>query len=493
MKKATLIALPRSRTTWSALALALTLTACATQPAYTPPRLETPTDWENIPANGKTDVVAAADQWWTQLGDSAITSLIAAAFADNPTLAQAAARVDQARAAAGLADAQRLPTVNGSGNAGRSQVQNTLGVGNSATLIESSAAFGGNFSWEIDLWGRVRESATAARRRLDASTADARGARLSLAAQVANTSLDLRACAYSLQIDDANIVSLETELALTRKRRSVGYIAPAAEFSALTNLANARTARISDQEQCTRKVDALVALSGQPAALVRRLLLPAANNAEAPQDMEIIADLSHVMPTPPAMQEVLPAEVLRHHPSLVSAERSMAAAWSDIAVARAQRLPSVSLSAALSGQWLHALGSSVSFTPWSVGPAVSMPLFDGGAGAANVDAATGRYMEAAATLQATLRTVVQNVEDALAFQTSAEQRVASSQDAVEAAQRSFRASLGQWQAGAISMFALEDARRQRLTAQQNFIAAKRDQGQAWVSLMQAIGKIDGPL
>ncbi|MDB5774452.1 MAG: OprM [Herbaspirillum sp.] len=476
---------------FAAAAIALTLTACATQPAYAPPKQRIPSNWENTPVPSTPHGVIASGQWWTQLGDPAIDSLIASAFADSPTLAQAGARVDQARAAAGVASAQRMPAVTGSASATRAQIQNIAGVGGSPTLLESSASAGANFSWEIDLWGRIRESVSAAQRRLDASTADAQGARLSLAAQVATTSLSLRACAYSLQVRDADIASRETELALTRKRREVGYIAPAAEFSALTNLANARTARISQQEQCTRSVDALVALTGRPAYDVRRLLLPAASGAD-PVTSEVLDDVAHVMPTPPAMQAALPATVLRDHPSLVSAERSLAAAWSDIAVARAQRLPTISLSAALSGQWLRALGSSIDYTTWSAGPALSLPLFDGGAGAANVDAATGRYREAAATLQATLRTVVQNVEDALAFQTSAEERVKSSLDAVDAAQRSFGASQAQWRAGAISMFELEDARRQRQTAEENYIAAKRDQGQAWVSLMQATGQIDNP-
>lgn len=484
--------MPKMRMFAAAAAVVLLLTACATHSAYSPPKQTIPSDWENTPHRGQPTGVAAAGQWWTQLGDQAVDSLVAAAFADNPTLAQAAARVDQARAAAGVANAQRLPAVNGSTNAARAQTQNTPNAGGSATMLESSSSIGANFSWEIDLWGRIRESVSAAQRRLDARTADAQSARLSLAAQVADTSLSLRACAYSLQVRDVDIASRETELVLTRKRREVGYIAPSAQFSALANLANARTARISQQEQCTRKVDALVALTGQPAAAVRRMLLPAATSVDSKESSEILDDVAHVMPTPPAMQAVLPAMVLRDHPSLVSAERSLAAAWSDIAVARAQRLPTISLSAALSGQWLRAVGSSVSFTNWSAGPGLTVPLFDGGASAANVDAATGRYREAAATLQATLRTVVQNVEDALAFQTSAEERVKSSQDAVDAAQLSFRASQAQWRAGAISMFELEDVRRQRLTAEENFIAAKRDQGQAWISMMQATGQIDSP-
>jgi len=483
--------MPKMRIFAAAAAVALLLSACATQPAYSPPKQPVPADWENNPHPGKRSAVAANGQWWTQLGDPAIDSLVSSAFADNPTLAQAAARVDQAKAAAGVASAQRLPAVNGNASATRAQTQNTLG-GSSTTMLESSSSVGADFSWEIDLWGRIRESVSAAQRRLDARTADAQGARLSLAAQVANTSLALRACAYSLQVRDADIASRETELTLTRKRRAVGYIAPSAEFSALTNLANARTARISQQEQCTRNVDALVALTGQSAAAVRRLLLPTASNADPQESSAILDDVAHVMPTPPAMQPELPATVLRDHPSLVSAERLLAAAWSDIGVARAQRLPTISLSAMLSGNWLRAVGNSVNFTSWSAGPGLTVPLFDGGAGAANVDAATGRYREAAATLQSTLRTVVQNVEDALAFQTSAEERVKSSQDAVDAAQLSFRASQAQWRAGAISMFELEDIRRQRQTAEENFIAAKRDQGQAWISLMQATGQIDNP-
>ena len=490
MNKPTIMRVPAAAR-WPAVAvLALFLSACATQPDYAPSTMPSPAAWENS-RSANPDAIAASGQWWTQLGDPAIASLISAAFADSPTLAQAVARVDQARAAAGVANAQRLPALTGNANAARGQVENTLGVGSSTTLLESSSSIGASFSWEIDLWGRVRESAAAAQRRLDARTADAQGARLSLAAQIANSGLSLCACAFSLQVRDADIASRETELALTRQRRAVGYIAPVAQFSAQTNLANARTARISQQEQCTRDVDALVALTGQPAATVRRLLLPTTSPAMQQSD-EILSDVAHVMPSPPAMQAVLPALVLRDHPTLVSAERSVAAAWSDIAVARAQRLPQISLSAALAGQWLRAFGTTAAFTTWSAGPAVSLPLFDGGAGAANVDAATGRYLEAAATLQSSLRTVVQNVEDALAFQTSAEERVQSSQDAVDAAQLSFRASLAQWHAGAISMFELEDVRRQRQTAEENFIAAKRDQGQAWVSLMQATGQIDRP-
>jgi multidrug efflux system outer membrane protein len=478
------------------LAIVCGLAACATQPAYAPPVTHLKSDWDNQGSqvgSGQTDKGLATDQWWTLLQDPAVDALIASAFADNPTLGQALARVDQAKAAAGIASAQQLPGIRGNANATRAQIANTTGIGNSKTILESSASTGATLSWEIDLWGHVRESVTAAQRRLDARTADAQGARLSLAAQVANTSISLRACYFFLAVRDADIVSRETELALTRKRRAVGYIAPSAEFIAQTNLANTRTARISQQEQCTHNVDALVALTGQPAADVRNLLQPkpafAAANANGGEVLEYVA---HVLPAPPALQTALPATVLREHPSLVSAERSLAAAWSDIGVARAARLPTISLGAILTGQWLRAAGTSVALGTWSAGPAMTVPLFDGGAGAANVDAATGRYREAAAALQANVRTVVQNVEDALASQTSAQQRVESSQDAVDAAQLSFRASEAQWHAGSINMFALEDVRRQRQTAEENFISAKRDQVQAWINLMQATGQIDHP-
>ncbi len=137
------------------------------------------------------------------------------------------------------------------------------------------------------------------------------------------------------------------------------------------------------------------------------------------------------------------------------------------------------------------MGSTSSFDTWSAGAELSAPLFDGGAGSANVRGAQARYREAVEALRDAVRTASRDVEDALAGQQSAQQRIATSREAVEAAHVALRANEARWRAGAISMFELEDSRRQFNAAQESAIAAARDRAQAWVALVRtASGRVD---
>jgi multidrug efflux system outer membrane protein len=464
---------------------AISLAACSTQPAYRQPALALPATWANAGDAAQAANAPADAAWWTQLHDPAIDALTTAAYADQPTLAQAAARVDEAAATLGVNRAQRLPQAQLSGNAQRASSQAIETINPPYTLLSNSASIGPSLSWELDLWGRLRESANAAQRRLDARDADAQGARLSIAAQIADSVLALRACDYALQVRDNDIASRDTELGLTQRRLAVGNVAPVDAANASSNLATARTNRISQQEQCTRTVDALVALSGLDAAAVRewvaRPLPPGAATAVKTDDADLL------MPAPPPFQPALPASVLLAHPDIVSAEREAAASWADIGVARANRLPQINLTAMLTGQWLSAFGQSARFDTWSVGAGLSAPLFDGGSGAANVRGAEARYRQAVATLRSTVRSTVQNIEDALAAQQSAEQRIVTSQQAADAARFGLRANEARWKAGAISRFELEDTRRLFNSAQESAIAAARDRAQAWVDLVRASG------
>jgi NodT family efflux transporter outer membrane factor (OMF) lipoprotein len=479
------------------LLAALSLTACSTQAPYQRPALALPAAWANAAPETRAGAGAAASatptpdagadniSWWTQLHDPAINALNDAAYADQPTLAQAVARIDEARATLGVNQAQQLPQARATGSATRASSQNIASVNPPYTLLSNSASIGPSLSWELDLWGRLRESTEAARRRLDARDADAQGARLSLAAQIADGVLTLRACNYSLQVRDEDIASRDMELDLMRRRLAVGNVAPVDEANANSNLANARTNRISQQEQCTRTIDALVALSGLDAASVHdwvaRPLPRSASQTIA------AADTVMLMPSPPPYRAALPADVLLGHPNVISAEREAAASWAEIGVARADRLPQINLAAMLTGQWLSAFGQSVHFDTWSVGANLSAPLFDGGSGAANVRGAEARYREAVANLRSSVRTTVQNIEDALAAQQSAEQRLVTSQQATEAARFGLRANEARWKAGAISRFELEDTRRLYNSAQESAIAAARDRAQAWVDLVRASG------
>ena len=460
--------------------------------------------WANADgASAGSTTAMDGEAWWTGLHDPAVDALVAAALAGNPTLAEAAARVDQARAAVTIERAQGRPQVDLSASATRARTAFGAQAGATTTVWQNSAAIGPSLSWEIDLWGRVKETARAARSRLQARDADAADARLSIAAQVADSVLTLRASELLLRVRDADIASRESELLILRARVRRGSLAPADVATAESNLAAVRVDRITQEQVSRQTVDALVALSGRQASEVRSTVaMPVAARdsdptpAPAPTpslSMLSVAttqtQLSALMPAAPAAVPGLPATVLLAHPSVVAAEREVAARWSEIGVARAERLPRLDLSAVLTGQWIRARGSSASFVTGSAGPGLSVPVLDGGEGRAGVVQAKAAYREAVATLDVTLRQAVRDIEDGLAAQDSAVRRVEQSRTAISAARLTLRANEARRRAGSIGAFELEDARRQLNRAQESAIGAARDRAQAWVELNRRSGSM----
>ncbi len=456
---------------------ALLLTACATKPDYQTPATTLPTEWIQGTAGASSANVADAEReaWWTALGDPAIDELVNGALADNPTLAEAAARVEQARAIFAVERGQRVPRLNITGSAARERVglQDNTGT---TTLWQSSSAIGPSLSWEIDLWGRAREYALAAHRRLQARDTDARDARLSIAAQVANGVLSLRACNLLLTVRDADIASREHELVIIRTRVRLGTLAPVDVAAAESNLATVRVDRITQEQACRQNVDAMVALTGRSGEEVRSLIDSTTTDSDDP---------SARIPSAPAIVPDLPATVLLAHPIVVAAEREVAARWSEIAIARADRLPRLDLTAALTRQWIRTFGTTTPFTAASAGLALTAPLFDGGAGRAEVAYAEARYREAVATLEGTIRQAVRDIEDSLAAQDSALRRAEVSRSALSAARFTLQANEARRRAGSIGAFELEDSRRQLNRAQESAILAARDRAQAWVEIVRS--------
>jgi outer membrane protein TolC len=437
-------------------------------------------------------------QWWRLLGDPAVDDLVQRALTTSPSLDEALARVDQARAHVAIDRAAQAPRVDLNATAARSQIGDTdvSGTGLSIRPIrQSAAAIGPSFSWEIDLWGRLRRQRAASQNRVEARLADMDAARLSIAAQIADTVVVLRACRLSVDVRESDIASRSRELAIARQRLAFGSIAPADVAGSEANLANVWTDRLVVQGLCLRSRDALVALVGGDAAAVEatmavqpiRPTLDRALKRLGQTGAEFGNDPTIPLPVPPRSRAAMPAIVLSRHPAVVAAERELAARWMEIGVARAERLPRLDLTAVLTGQWLSALGSSSSFSTWSVGPGLSMPVLDGGAGKGKVRLSHARYRESLASLNGVMRDAAREIEDSLADQQSAGARVVSSGQAVSAAGFTFRADEARWRAGAISAFDLETSRRALNTARQNAIVALRDRARAWIALVRSTG------
>jgi outer membrane protein, multidrug efflux system len=453
------------------------LSACATQPAYRSPPLASPSAWNGDKSASEPSQLSDRVEWWTGLGDAQVNQFVIAGLRDNPTFAEVMARLDQARAALQISEAQRLPGVMANGNVTQSQDRNASGGG---TMRQTTGGLGATLTWELDLWGRIRESRVAAESRLSARTADAQAILLTIAGDIADTALALKTCKLVLEIRDRDIRSREIELGIFRTRLAFGQVAPIAIATAQSNLALVRTQRITQEEACLRLVNALVALTGLDARSIDALLPP-------PGAAAVSEDPAASIAQPPPFVPALPATVLMGHPGVVAAEREVAARWSQIAMARAERLPRINLTAILTGQWISAFGSTDTYASGSAGAAFSMPVFDGGAGAARVGESAAAYREAEARLILTVRAAVRDVEDALTAQQSAIARQQSAREAVDAASTTLTANTARFDAGSIAQFELEESRRQFNAAKEGEVVAAFDRARAWVSLVRRTG------
>lgn len=458
-------------------ALCCGLAACTLQgPAHTT-LPATPAHWAHAAADaapsqavGASSDAAGAEAraWWAALADPAIAPLIAQAERDAPTLAQAAARIEQAQAVLGSAAAQQRPQLSATLSATRALDSTSL-----PAVLETSATAGLSASWEIDLFGRLRHGRAAAQARLDAADADARLARLSLETRIADGVVQRRACSLLLDRERASLASASTTLALTVRKREEGFAAPLEVARSRTSVAALQVALASTAGECAQQTEVLAFLSGLDAPAVEAVLGTAGSGT------------AEGLPEAPPFRPALPASVLAAHPALVAARRSADALYEEIGAARASRLPRLDLAALLNSSRIVVSGLDATVNAWSVTPTLAYAAYDGGAGAAGVAAAEARYREAVAVLQNTLRETVRDVELALIQGRAAAEAAASADGSVEAARELLRASAAAQQAGRLSLFDLETARSALLSAETGLIQARRDRLRAWIALVQA--------
>ena len=434
--------------------------------------------------------------WWTLLRDPAIDALVDATLKDSPDLAQAVARMDAASAAVGETQAAGRPQILGSASAARGSSQ--VSSNSSATRVGTLSTAGLSMGWELDLFGRLRAQQQAARERLDARTIDAEAMRVALAAQVADRVVEWRTCNYLLEVRRWEVASRQATLQLVRRKVAAGMSAAIDESRSVNDVDLARTDGFSQREACGRDLNAIVALSGRDADQVRELLRePLLHGTKACEidgsqaattcEVSTTGGTNIVLPDAPGVGLAVPATVLASNPSVMSAQREVAAATSDLDAARASRYPRLNLASLLTGQWLTFGGQALNYATWSAGAALSGTIVDGGLADSQIDGADARYREAVAKVVSIIRSSAQDIENALLAVASADNREMATQHAVAAARTSMRIALLQWNAGASTLLDLEDAQRQYALASRNAVAAAKDRSQSWIALVRATG------
>jgi multidrug efflux system outer membrane protein len=454
----------------SALALAL-LAGCALQPDYQRPPVELPQAWkESAPR------YAEDGRWWRIYNDAALDRLVEQALAGNTDVLVAVARVEEAAALLGLAQSGLRPQAEAGVSAGRSLSSAATGLlppGIPRERDDYRAAL--SVSYEVDVFGRLRNATGAARADLAASIAVRDAVRLSLAARAARSYSALVALDAQVELTRRVLASREESLALQRRRREAGVTSDfdLRQFEAETATVRAQLPpllRDRDIEEA-----ALAVLVGRTP---REVMEGTVNRARGQLEQPVAA----VVP------QGLPSELLLRRPDLIEAEQRLIAANARVAVARAAYFPSITLSGALGSESAE-LGDLFAGPAgiWSFVASLAQPIYGGGRLDAQRDAALARERAALAQYQGAIRNAFGEVRQALVAQTRARESYDAQDQRVRALQETVRLARLRYANGVTSQLEVLDAERGLLAAQTARIEALRAQRAAVADLFRALG------
>ena len=438
----------------------LWLTGCAVGPDYRQPDLKLPDPWQTRQLAQLTNL----QEWWAQFNDPTLTTLQRVAQQNNNSLAKAVAAIDKARANRTSAGASLFPSLSANGQATESGSLN----GNSDITRTAGADL--DASWEIDLWGKTRRTTESADALISARQADWHDARVSLAAEVASDYVDYRACRVKQLLYEDQVVSQELTASLTRISAEAGFTARADAQLADASTASTAASALAQKVECEVLIKTLVALTSLDEPSLRQTL------SQDPPTLPTVASGLRV--------DSLSADLLRQRPDLVTSERELASASALIGAAEAERYPSLTLSGSIGVS--RTQGTSLT-KPWSFGPALSLPIFDGGAISANIQSARADYDSALATYRQSVIDAVKEVEQAMVRLDSYAQREAVQQKSVEGYRAYLTATEQNLRAGNVSQLDYETARRSSLSAEITLIELKQSRLSSWIALYKAVG------
>lgn len=450
------------------------LAACAALPPTAPPTpAAVPLAWRSpLPHGGST---VALNAWWQAFDDPHLARLIERAEAQSPTLAQAAARRRQAEAVATQARAALFPQIGAVAQAQRGHALN----GVAGTSTQASAQF--SASWEIDLFGGQRAAAAAGAAEASAATADWHGARVSLAADVAQAYIQLRLAQAREESAELDTRFAEQIAGWAREQQKAGLLSASDAALLNTERAAASAARSQWRAEAQIALQTLAQLCAERAdALATELAPPAVATTGF--------ELRRRQPRAPAFDvNALPAAALAQRPDLAAAHQRWLAAAQQQRSVEAERYPQLSLGALAGESRLRVGGKSSHGAMWSFGPSLVLPLFDGGALKAQGDAAQAAADEAAAALQAKWLVATSEVEEALQRVAAGAEREREVDDVRREWEGIALRSFSQAQAGLQSGVQRNTTFRNALAAYDAVLSVRAEHALAWIRLYRSLG------
>ena len=447
-------------------ASALALCACSFAPEYKRPDHVAP-DQYRFARPGEAQSIADMG-WWQVFKDPVLQDLIRVSLANNQDLALAAARVDEARAIVGISKADFWPQISAQVNAGYGRpISKSINPAATTTGRYNAEA---DLFWELDLWGRIRNSRDAAMADLLATEDGRRALILSLVSSVAQAYLELRELDLELEIAKSNTEARKGTLDLFEARARRGVASDLEVNQAKSDLA-VTTAAIPETElQIAIKEHQLAVLLGRPPGAI-------------PRGAALVEST-----TPPEVPMGVPAQLLERRPDVLAAEQGVIAAGHRVGVAVANRLPTLSLNGFIG---LQALATGNLFSgdavAGSVGGGIFAPIFQGFRLQQEEEAARARLDQSIAAYRKSVQVALQEVADAAAGIGKLKDARMAHTDQVNAITVANRLAAMRYQGGVSSYFEVLDAQRQLFDAQLSLARSRRDELTSIVLLYRALG------
>lgn len=442
-------------------------------PDYLRPAAPVPSAWPVAAAAGADAAAEGLDAiaWRDFFSDARLQQVIERALAHNRDLRVAALNIEQARAQYRIQRADRLPALGLGASHSAQRIPDDLAAGGDATISRRYGVALDVTGWELDFFGRVRSLRDAALEQYLASEAAHRSAHLALVAEVATAWLQLAADRERLALVERTVETRREALALTQASFEAGVASALELQQSQGELERARADAATFAARVARAENALALLAGE--ALPAELL-PARLDAT-------VARLAE----PPAG---LPAEVLTRRPDITAAEHRLRAANANIGAARAAFFPRITLtaSAGTASTELGGLFEGGSRT-WSFLPQLTLPIFDAGRLAANLDVAEVRRDIAVAEYERAIQSAFREAADVLADRATLGNELAARRSLAAAAQESQRLSEARYRAGVDSFLVLLDAQRTLYAAEQELIATRLAEAANRVALYKVLG------
>ena len=460
------------------------LSACAVGPDFKAPEPALPQQWRDAAVTKD----AIEQQWWKQFHDATLDALVERALANNANVQIATLRLAQSRVLRNTESTARWPNVTASAGYQRER-QSENGTATRmidliappggrdqivSLLSEPFSVYQGGFDvgWELDLWGRVRRSIEAADANVRMSEEDLHDARLSLIGEVVRSYLELRGVQEQLRIATADAAASADLVELTEYRVKGGLVDQLDLATQRARLADARSSIPQLRQQETQMLSALaVLLNEQPGSLDTQL-------AAAPSTFTL----------PSMIAGGVPSEIARRRPDIQRAEAQLHAATAEIGVAVADLYPRFTLSGSFVQQSLKASDfTEWGSRQWSIGPAISLPIFDGGRRRAVVEVRKLDQQQAAVAYQQTVLRAWHEIETALSGYSAEQERNRELATALAASREAYDIARVRYNHGLINYLAELDARRTLLQTERAHSQSNIQLGTQLVAVYKALG------